>query len=145
MPIEPERLTHYACFRPLTDDQRQAIAHLASEVCYYPGDILFREGERGTHLYMLADGEVEVLYSIGVEGPSHVDTAGEGEILGCSALIDPYAHSSTVRCMTEVETLVLDAAALHKLMEEDCGIGYSIQKYIIRMLLDRIIDLRLGA
>lgn len=29
-------------------------------------------------------------------------------------------------------------------MEEDCPIGYAIQKAIIQMLLDRITDLRLG-
>ncbi|MBE9478559.1 MAG: cyclic nucleotide-binding domain-containing protein [Chloroflexi bacterium] len=145
MPTDPDRLTRYACFRALTEDQRQAVAQLVREECFYPGHTLFQEGKPGTQLYMLAAGEVEVLYKIGEGDPTRVDTVGEGEILGCSSLIDPYTYSSTARCLSEIETLVLDAETLRKLMEEDCQIGYSIQKHIIQMLLDRIIDLRLGA
>lgn len=145
MPMEAKRLRRYACFRALTENQCEAVAQLASEECHYPGHVLFREGEPGTQLYILTGGEVEVLYSIGEEGPERVDTASEGAILGCSSLIEPYTYSSMVRCITEIETLVLDAVALHNLMEEHCRIGYSIQNYIIRMLLDRIIDLRLAA
>jgi len=85
------------------------------------------------------------LYSIGEEGPDQVDTASEGAILGCSSLVEPYTYSSTVRCITEIETLVLDVVALHNLMEDHCRIGYSLQNCVIRMLLDRITDLRLGA
>ncbi len=145
MPTDPDRLIRYACFRALTEDQRQAVAQLAREECFYPGHTLFQDEKPGTQLYMLVAGEVEVLYNIGEEGPTRVDTVGEGEILGCSTLIDPYVYSSTARCLSEIETLVLDAEALRELMEEDCQIGYSIQKHIIQMLLDRIIDLRLGA
>ena len=142
MPTNPDRLTRYTCFRALTEDQRQAVAQLAREECFYPGHILFQDEKPGTHLYMLASGEVEVLYNVGEENPTHVDALGEGEILGCSSLIDPYVYSSTARCLSEIETLVLDAEELRKLMEKDCQIGYSIQKHIIQMLLDRILELR---
>jgi len=145
MPTDPDRLTRYACFHALTEDQRQAVAQLAREECFYPGHTLFQDEKPGTQLYMLVAGEVEVLYNIGEEAPTRVDTVGEGEILGCSSLIEPYVYFSTARCLSEIETLVLDAEALRKLMEEDCQIGYSIQKYIIQILLDRILDLRLGA
>ncbi|MCD6425198.1 MAG: cyclic nucleotide-binding domain-containing protein [Anaerolineales bacterium] len=142
MPTNPDRLTRYTCFRALTEDQRQAVAQLAREECFYPGHILFQDEKPGTHLYMLATGEVEVLYNVGEDNPTHVDALGEGEILGCSSLIDPYMYSSTARCLSEIETLVLDAEELRKLMEKDCQIGYSIQKHIIQMLLDRILELR---
>ncbi len=144
MPTDPDRLERYACFRALTEDQRQAIAQLAREECFYPGHVLFREGGRGTQLYMLDIGEVEIMYHIGEEDLVRVDTVSGGEIIGCSSLIEPYTYSSTARCITEIETLILDADALRKLMEEDCQIGYSIQKDLIQILLDRVTDLRLG-
>ena len=145
LPINPDRLTRYDCFRALTEDQRQAVAQLGEEECFYPEHVLFREGERGTQLFILDVGEVEVLYNIGDEGPARVDSVCGGEILGCSSLVEPYTYNSTVRCSTEIETLVLDAEALRKLMEEDCRIGYSIQNILIRKLLDRIMDFRLSA
>lgn len=144
MPTEPERLKRFPCFRDLTEEQRIVVAQLATEECFYPEHTLFREGEPGTHLYMLARGEVEVLYSISDQGPARVDTVGPDETLGCSTLIEPYTYTSTVRSISEIETLIIDSAALRELMDEDCTIGYSIQKHIIQMLLDRIIDLRLG-
>lgn len=144
MPTDPERLMAYPCFKGLKGDQREAVGELAREECYYAGQTLFQEGEPGSQLYLLASGSVEVLYHISEDGPAPVDTVGEGEILGCSALIPPHSHTSTARCLTDIETLVLDAEALRKLMEEDCPIGYTIQKEIIQMLLYRITDLRLG-
>ena len=144
MPNDPYKLTQYAWIRALTEDQRQAITQLAREECFYPGHILFQDEKPGTHLYILTTGEVEVLYNVGRKDPTQVDAVGEGEILGCSSLIDPYRYSSTARCLSKIETLVLDADPLRKLMEKDCQIGYSIQKCIIQMLLDRILNLRLG-
>ncbi len=145
MPTDPIRLQQYPCFRELTEEHREAIAQLASEECYYSGHTLSEEGKPGTHLYLLAAGEVEVLYSIGEEEPTRVDRAHTGDIIGCSTLVEPYTYTSTTRSLTEIEVLVIDAEALRKLMNEDCPLGISIQKEIISMLIDQVIDLRLGA
>jgi CRP/FNR family cyclic AMP-dependent transcriptional regulator len=144
MPADPERLSRYPCFDALTTEGRQAVAEIAREECYYGNKVLFREGEPGSKLYLLASGGVEILYHISEDGPARVDAVGAGDILGCSSLIEPHIHSSTARCITEIETLVVDAPALRKVMEDDCPIGYAIQKAIIRRLLDRITNLRLG-
>jgi CRP-like cAMP-binding protein len=144
MPTEPERLKRFPCFRDLTGEQRIAVAELVRDEWFHPEETLFREGETGAHLYMLVSGEVEILYSISDQGPARVDIVGSDEILGCSTLIEPYTYTSTVRSLSETETLTIDSAALRELMRKDCAIGCSIQKHIIQMLLDRIIDLRLG-
>jgi CRP-like cAMP-binding protein len=143
MPTVPDRLARYKCFGDLTEDQRKAVAELAEEECFYPESTLFKEGEHGRKLYLLASGSAEILYNIGEEGPARVDTVSGGEILGCSTLIEPHIYTSTARCLSEIETLVLDAEGLKQLMDEDCNLGFKIQKQIIEMLLDRIIDLRL--
>ncbi len=145
MPTNPDRLTRYTCFRALTEDQRQAVAQLAIEECFYPGHTLFQDEKPGTQLYLLGAGEVEVLYNTGKKDPIYVNAVGEGEVLGCSSLIEPYVYSSTARCLSGIETLVFDSEDLRKLMEKDCQIGYSIQKHIIQMLLDRILELRFNA
>ena len=144
MPTDPTRLQQFSCFRELTEEQREVIAQIATEECFYSGHTLFEEGKPGTHIILIGDGHVEVLYSIGEEGPSQVDQVSEGGILGCSALIDPYTYTSTTRCLTEIEAMIIDAQALRAVMKKDCPLGFSIQKNLIQMLLDRIIDLRLG-
>jgi len=144
MAADPTRLKEYECFKNLTDEQLEAVAQFASEGQFQSGHTFFEEGNKANQIFLLSAGEVEVLYSIGEEGPSRVDKVQSGEIIGCSALIEPYIYTSTTRSLTEVEVMVIEAVALRQLMVEDCSLGFSIQKDLIRMLLDRIIDLRLG-
>jgi CRP-like cAMP-binding protein len=95
-------------------------------------------------MYVLVDGEIEVFFAIGEAGRVKVDLIGSGEIFGCSALVPPYIHTSTVRAKTQIEVLELDAAALRELFEEDPRLAVSIQQHVIQGLLERIVDLRLG-
>jgi CRP-like cAMP-binding protein len=127
MPADPDRLTLYICFRDLTEGQRKAVAELADEECFYPEYTLFKEGQSASKLYLLNSGSVEIFYNIGEGGPARVDTVSGGDILGCSSLIEPYIYSSTALCLTEIETMVIDAAELRKLMLEDISLGFSIQ------------------
>jgi len=64
---------------------------------------------------------------------------------GCSALVEPYVYTATERCLTEIEVLEIDAVSLRELMQKDCRLGLSLQQHIIRVLMERILDLRLAA
>ncbi|MGD2155767.1 MAG: cyclic nucleotide-binding domain-containing protein [Anaerolineales bacterium] len=144
MPVDPTYLRDFRCFEDLSDEQRQAVAKLAKAECFYPEYTLFEENRPGEHLFLIAMGEVEVLYGISESGPTRVDQVGAGEIVGCSALVPPYEHTSTTRSLTEIEVLIVDANALRELMREDCSLGFSIQQHIMQLLMDRITDLRLA-
>jgi CRP-like cAMP-binding protein len=145
MAVDPTYLQNWACFQDLSEEQRKAVAEFSAAKCFYSGHTLFRENEPGQFLYLLTKGEVEILYHIGEDQPVCVDQVAAGEILGCSALIPPHIHIDTTRSLTEVEVLAIDAKALYELMSKDCSLGFSIQQHFIRMLLDRIVDLRLDA
>jgi CRP-like cAMP-binding protein len=144
MTTDIERLQQYPCFRNLTAEQLESMTTLATEECYYPEQTLCEEGSPGARLYLLSKGDVEVLFRIGEEGATRVDRVGPGEIIGCSLLIDPYEYTATCRALSEVEALVIDAEALRELMQADCPLGLSIQNEIIRTLIDRTINLRIG-
>jgi voltage-gated potassium channel len=134
----------YPLFSELNAEQMSAIRKICKEECFYPDYTLFEDGEPATKLYVLADGEVEVFYAIGEAGMVKVDRVGQWEILGCSALVPPYLYTSTVRPMTRIEVLELDAASLLELFDENPRLAVSIQNQVIKCLLARIVDLRLG-
>ena len=144
MPVKITQLQEYSCFRELTEDQLAAIGQLANVVVYSSGHTLFEDGKSGDFIYLLTNGEVEVLYSIGEGGPIQVDRIYAKELIGCSVLIPPYTYTATTRSLTKIEVLQIDAEALRKLMKEHCQLGFAIQKQIMQMLMDRIISLRLG-
>lgn len=143
MATDPVYLQNIFCFRTLSEDQLKAIAQIANAVCYPPGYTLFEEGKPGERLFFLVKGDVEVLYNIGETGRVHVDTVSGDEIVGCSALIEPYLYTATERSLTEIEVLEVDAIALRDLIQRDCHLGFSLQQRIISVLNRRILDLRL--
>jgi CRP-like cAMP-binding protein len=145
MPTDPKYLQDFPCFRDLSEEQLKAIAQITDAICYLPGQALFEEGQPGKRLFFLVKGDVEVFYNIGEAGRVHVDTVSGEEVVGCSALVEPYTYTATERSLTEVEVLEVDAVALRELMQKDCRLGYSLQRYIIRVLMERILDLRLAA
>ena len=48
-----------------------------------PGDFLFREGDKGDKMYVLLEGEIDILL-----GDFVLETAGPGALIGEMALID---------------------------------------------------------
>jgi len=145
MSVDATYLRKFRCFEDLSDEQREAVAELAEAECFYPEHTLFEENAPGEYLYLLLDGEVEVLYTIGEGGPARVDKMGAGELVGCSTLAPPYKHTSTTRSLTKIDVLAVDAKALRELMHDDCPLGFSIQQHIMRLLMDQVINFRLGA
>jgi CRP-like cAMP-binding protein len=144
MSVDFNYLRNYSCFDDLDDDQLRKVGDLCETECFYPNHTLFEDGKPGTHIYLLAKGEVEILFAIGEEGSTPVERMGVGRVVGCSALIPPYMYGSSARSLNEIETLMIDAAQLRKLMKEDCALGMSVQQHIIQLLLDQITDLELG-
>jgi CRP/FNR family cyclic AMP-dependent transcriptional regulator len=144
MPTDLTYLKNFSCFRDLSDEQRQAIAQLTTAVCYPPEYVLFEEGKPGEHIFLLANGQVEIQYQIGEDQPTRVDLISGEEILGCCTLVPPYLNTSTAKNLTEVEVLEIESEALRNLMREDCSLGFAIQQQVIHILLDRVVNFRLG-
>ena len=144
MPTDVAYLKNFNCFRDLTNEQINMIAEISSAVCYPKNYVIFEEGEVGDRLYLLLKGEVEVSYKIGEDGLVKVVTVAGEEIVGCSALVEPYTYTATERSLTEIEVLEVKLDPLRALMKKDCALGFKIQQHVIEILIERIIDLRLG-
>jgi CRP/FNR family transcriptional regulator len=143
MPTDPKYLKMYSCFENLTEEQLGTIAEFTDVVCYLPGQILFEEGLPGECVFFLREGEVEVIFNIEESGQVQVDTVSGQEVVGCSALIEPYIYTATERSLTQVEVLEVNANALRELMHSDCQLGLTLQSQIIKILMERILTLRL--
>jgi CRP/FNR family cyclic AMP-dependent transcriptional regulator len=59
------------------------------------GQVIFEEGKPGSVMYVILDGEVEIL-----KGESLITTIGPGGIIGEMALIDAGPRSATARAKT---------------------------------------------
>ena len=95
---------------------------------FAPGDVLLAEGDRSGKLYLLIDGEVEIL-----KGDYQINTVSEsGAIFGeISALLD-IPHMATVRATADTTAYVADSGS--GLLQSNKEIAY----HLSRMLAQRL-------
>ena len=70
---------------------------------YVAGDTIFSAGDDGHMMYVIQDGEVEVLV-----GDQVIDSVGPGGVFGEMALIDRSPRSATVRAKTDCRVVPID-------------------------------------
>jgi CRP-like cAMP-binding protein len=99
-------------FDMLSNTELGCVAELAQPRHYAPGQIIFAEGESGDSLFVIGQGEVEVLRhdAQGVEHPLAV--LGPPQCFGEMSLIDKEYRSATVRARVDCDLLHLSAEQL---------------------------------
>jgi NADH dehydrogenase len=78
---------------------------------FEPGQVVFRKGERGDRLYVVTQGEVEVVKEVPGRGETPVRRLGVGECFGEIALVSDGARSATVRAVSATSVLAVDRDA----------------------------------
>lgn len=145
MSTQVEYVEKLTCFKNLSTEDKEAIAQISDAVCYSPGHVLFREGEKAGKLFLIVKGQAEAIFNIGEDGQVRVETLSDDEIAGCSALIAPNKYSATERCLTDIEVLEIDIESMQKLIHENCQLGIRLYENIIKFLTKRIFELRMAA
>jgi NADH dehydrogenase len=78
-------------------------------------EVIFRQGDRGDRLYVIVNGEVEILREDAGRPPAVLARLGPGECFGEMALVSDQPRMATVRSLSAVNVLTLDRAAFHEL------------------------------
>ncbi|MBE2252334.1 MAG: cyclic nucleotide-binding domain-containing protein [Myxococcus sp.] len=105
-------LSGSSLFDMLSDEELRAIAALARPVEVLAGEVLFEEGQLGDSIYVVAQGEVEVLHRSPTGASEHIATLGPQQFFGEMSLIDKEYRSATVRARTPCELLHLTSEDL---------------------------------
>ena len=82
-------------------------------VTFDSGQVIFAEGDPGSSMYVVVDGEVEIT----VAGRS-VRTIGAGGIFGEMALIEHGPRSGTATAKTAVRLVAIDERRFHFLVQQ---------------------------
>jgi CRP-like cAMP-binding protein len=77
------------------------------------GAVLTRQGASGGIAYILASGQAEVL-----RGGQRLALLGPGDVVGELSLIDGKPRSATVKAVTDLEVLEIDARDLTRLLHK---------------------------
>ncbi len=124
--------------RGVSRDFQERIMALAREESHERGDILYREGDRATDLYILVNGRVRI--SIGETGHTVYVVDHPEEVFGWSSLIGREKYSASAECREGTRLLRISGAELEKLAEKDQKNGFILFKQLAASLGSRLLD-----
>ena len=124
-----ELLAGVDLFKGLSKKELRAIADMAKEMHFSPGQRVVTEGEEGGRFHMILDGKAKVT----VAGRTR-NVLGPGAYFGEVSLIDGGPRSATVAAETPLRTLALAAWNFRPLMKELPGIAPKILVEMCRRL-----------
>jgi CRP-like cAMP-binding protein len=139
--VSPDLLRRYPSFALLNDDQLKAIALIAAEKNIGKGTIILKENNPAVKLFVLVEGDIDLIFSGGGEGAisnALVGSIAPGESLGVSSLIEPFQYISSARATVDCKVIEIDGVALRALLEVDQKLGYALMRNIAAAVLERL-------
>lgn len=121
-------------FRPLQSDQIDELADSSAKFLYARGETLVRQGSSGDSLFLITSGEVDVSVSSESGVVTHLATLGKGSYFGEMSLLTGEPRSATITSVTETEVIVVEKAALSKLLETEAAILEPLSEILDRRL-----------
>ena len=117
-PIDPVFLRNSELFESQPEEVVRAVLAQGLLLEFGPGEVVFRQGDRGDRLYVVKSGVLEVL-STPTDATETVPIAylGTGEVLGELALLTGSTRSATVRSPEHAELFAVDRTVFIDLMD----------------------------
>lgn len=92
---------------------------------YNPGEILFCEFEPGNDFYLIKEGKVKILKTVGNSFKT-LDVLESGDILGEMAILEEQPRSATAIAVTEVKALNFNRANFEVLMTKNPALAMKL-------------------
>ncbi|MBI2394130.1 MAG: cyclic nucleotide-binding domain-containing protein [Deltaproteobacteria bacterium] len=146
-PVRAEVLGRTEAFSGLTEADLRTLAACVRGVRYDPGEIVFREGDPGATLILLAGGTL-VATVRGRDGAVRtLHRMSEAEVVGEMAFLDPGPRSATVTAETEAVAYELSHDTMDVLRQRSPAVVGAIVTAVIRDVTRRLrsLDERIAA
>jgi CRP-like cAMP-binding protein len=111
---------------------------------YTAGELIFRQGDLGTEMYIIQDGQVEIVKHIA--GESHVlSRLDKGDFFGEMAILENVARSADAIAASDVKVLAINGSRFDEMLRKNPEVAVRIiRKYSQRLreantLLERMV------
>jgi CRP-like cAMP-binding protein len=134
-------------FSALSNAELEKVASSALEKQYEAGTTLFQEGGSAEELFVLQEGKVALQMTLPKALAQTgrrvtVDIVARNELVGWSAIVEPYVYTLTAVCLQDVKTLSLSGTKLRWLLRDDYKVGHEILEGLIKVVASRLNDTR---
>jgi ATP/ADP translocase/HEAT repeat protein len=118
-------------FAGLSGEQLLPVADIVQRVDYEKGQVVFEQGQPGSHVYLVLEGSVEVLHD-----GERVAVLGAKECFGEMALLDSGARSASIRTLEDTSLWAIAREDFQDLLD----LHPALAKGVIRVLTHRLRD-----
>lgn len=108
-------------FKGCTQRQLDDIAKVVGDRQVAAGDVLCRQGEDGTDVFVFVEGKAAVLFD-----DQQVAELGEGEVVGELAMDRGGRRTATIKALTPLHVLVVDPLEVESVLASDPGSASSL-------------------
>ena len=105
-------------------------------VAFQPGDLIFRKGEKGNTMFVVASGEVEIT----VDGKV-VDRLTKGDLFGEMALIDNQPRSADAVAGNDCSIITIDEKSFLFMTDHTPRFALQVMRLVAARLRERMEDL----
>ena len=98
-------------FSSVPESQLVDLATIAEAVEYDAGELIMNQGDIGTSMYIVVDGQVRIF-----EGEKELAIGGTRAVFGELAALDPEPRAASVEALEDCTLLRLDGESLYDLM-----------------------------
>lgn len=124
-----DRLREFQLFESLDDDALLDLAALLEHKKYKKDKVVLKEGDPGTHLFVLLSGQVGVIAHDG----ERLASMGTGEIFGEMSLLSGESVSCSIHSLAETEAALLSVKNFKYVLKKNPV----LQLFLLKMLVDR--------
>ncbi len=100
---------------------------------FQPQEMIFRQGDVGEFMYLVKDGEVEILQDLG-GGEQQIAVLERGDFFGEMAVLESEPRSHSVRALTRTKLVEIDRSGFQHMLERNAEISVRM----IRKLSQRL-------
>ena len=130
-----DRMSAFRLFQALGRSELLEIASLGEEVHVSQGAVLMERGERADFVYLVEAGVVRILHP-GITD-LHVTRAERGDVVGWSALTEPFITHTSAVVVEDCELIRIPALPLRPFMESHPRAGLDVMREITQLVAQR--------
>ncbi len=111
-------LNHITILGGLTERQLYTVFQLLQRVSYTANEIVFRQDEAASYIYIIRSGAVKIVVNM-EEEPLELITFRTGQCFGETSVIGIQSHSASALAVEDTELIVLSREALLSIFDSD--------------------------
>jgi len=135
MTTREEALHHVPLFSTLPDSDLRELTDGLLLQDLEQGSLMFREGDKGNDCYIIVNGQVEIIKSIGTPDERLLGVRVAGEAIGEMSLFsDDHQRTASVRAKTPLKLLVMKRDHLENLLRRHPDLAFNLVATLSRRL-----------